>query len=89
MMKFKMSGNMLRFANFKAEIVIEAGTLDEGIQKLVADHPQLRPVLLDGDGRFRAVHRVFLNGELIAKDALQHPVGAGDEVSILTAIAGG
>jgi molybdopterin converting factor small subunit len=61
----------------------------EGIIELVTCMPSLRPVLLDGAGQFRKVHRLFVNQDQLRNDELSRPVGAGDEVMILTAIAGG
>ncbi|MGE0870043.1 MAG: MoaD/ThiS family protein [Kofleriaceae bacterium] len=60
-----------------------------GIHALVEGYPELRKVLLDGHGAPRAIHRLFLNGALIARDQVSQPVTPADELSILTAIAGG
>jgi len=46
-------------------------------------------VLLDGDGRFRQIHRMFVNGDQVMVTELGAPRSAGDEVQIVTAIAGG
>jgi hypothetical protein len=46
-------------------------------------------VLLDGDGKFRQIHRLFVNGDQVMVGELGAPRGAGDEVQIVTAIAGG
>jgi hypothetical protein len=88
-MKFKFSGNLLRFSNFLDEIEVVAQTIEQGINELVANLPQLKPVLLDGQGRPRAVHRFFRNGELVSRDGLKQHGSTADEISILTAIAGG
>jgi hypothetical protein len=88
-MKFKLSGNLLRFSNFLDEIEVASQTIEQGINELIANLPLLKPVLLDGQGRPRAVHRFFRNGELVSRDGLNLPGGSGDEVTILTAIAGG
>lgn len=88
-MKFKLAGNLLRFSNFQKEIEIAAGTVEMAMQSLVECCPDLRPVLLDGEGRVRQVHRLFLNGEILPSHELGHQVGSQDEVAIITAIAGG
>lgn len=88
-MRIKLSGNLLRFSNFRDQIQVEAPSVAGGIQKLVEENPNLKNVLLDGNGGFRAIHRVFLNGELLAREELDRSARAEDEVSILTAIAGG
>jgi molybdopterin converting factor small subunit len=88
-MTFVLSGNLLRFSNFQKEIAISAPTVAEGIARLVGSLPRLGPVLLDGAGQLRKVHRLFVNQDQLTNDELARPVGADDEVMILTAIAGG
>lgn len=88
-MKITLSGNLLRFSKFQREIDIPAPTVADGIARLCGEIPQLRPVLLDGAGQLRKVHRLFVNQDQLMNDELARPVGANDEVMILTAIAGG
>ncbi len=88
-MRFILSGNLLRFSDFRKEISIPAPTLGEGLQQLTRQHPQLRPVLVDGEGQLRGVLRVFLNGQQLEPVLLEHALGEGDEITLLTAIAGG
>lgn len=88
-MKFTMSGNLLRFSNFRDQIEVSGATIEEGVGKLIEACPQLRPVLLDAKGQLRAVHRLFCNGEMVLPAELGAPRQASDEISILTAIAGG
>ncbi len=88
-MKFRLSGNLLRFSDFKNEVEIEAATVLTAILGLVERHPQLGPVLLDGSKNVRRLHRIFLNGDQVEVDELEKPVTKADEVTILTAIAGG
>ncbi|MGE0545941.1 MAG: MoaD/ThiS family protein [Kofleriaceae bacterium] len=88
-MVIKLSGNLLRFSNFQNEIEVSAPSILAGIHELVEGFPELRKVLLDGQGSPRAIHRLFLNGALIARDDVSRTVTANDELSILTAIAGG
>ena len=88
-MRFLMSGNLLRFSNFQNEIDVNAPTIVEGLAKLCADCPLLEPVLFDGAGSLRQVHRLFLNGDALDRGDLDRAVSGGDELTILTAIAGG
>jgi sulfur-carrier protein len=87
--KFVLSGNLLRFSSFGREVSIDAPTLSDGLFRLCEQCPSLKPVLLDGDGKFRQIHRLFVNGDQVMVDELGAPRGAGDEVQIVTAIAGG
>ncbi|MEZ4361119.1 MAG: MoaD/ThiS family protein [Kofleriaceae bacterium] len=86
-MRFFLSGNLMRFANFQREVVVEAQTVQAGLDHLVAQFPSLHDVLLDGGRQVRGVHKLFLNGEPL--DSLQSAVTAESEVAVVTAIAGG
>jgi molybdopterin synthase sulfur carrier subunit len=88
-MMFRISGNLIRFASHQHEIQVDAATLAEAIEKLVQSNPELAPVLLDANRTVRKVHRLFLNGEQIEREKLGQAVTQRDEVTILTAIAGG
>jgi molybdopterin synthase sulfur carrier subunit len=88
-MKFVLSGNLLRFSGFRRELEVDAPTVAQGLTELVARCQGLGPVLLDGEGRLRAVHRLFLNGEQLTGHELEHEAQANDEITLLTAIAGG
>lgn len=88
-MRFVLSGNLLRFSGFRREVPIEAPTVALGLTELVAACPGLGPVLLDGSGQLRAVHRLFLNGDPLAPQELGCEARGDDEVTLLTAIAGG
>jgi molybdopterin synthase sulfur carrier subunit len=88
-MKLTMSGNLLRFCQFRHEIDVDGVTIQEGMNELVAQCPALLPVLFDGQGRLRQAHRLFHNGDMISRDDVQRPSGPADEIAILTAIAGG
>jgi hypothetical protein len=93
-MKVVLSGALLRFVDYTKEVDVEAGTLAEGIERLTDRFPRLKPVLLDGDGRVRQTHQLFLNGEQVARQeyavgAAPLPVAAQDTLFVLTAVAGG
>lgn len=86
-----VSGNLRRYTSFEQEVQLEATSLRAALEALVARHPGLRPVLYDGDGKLRSVHRLFLNGELLdsGSGSDDRPLAPNDELGILTAIAGG
>ena len=88
-MKFKLSGNLLRFSDFRNDVTVEAETVSQGVKALCEQCPHLKQVLLDGDGKVRALHRLFLNGEQLMANEMDKATKRDDEVSILTAIAGG
>ncbi len=86
-MKIQLSGNLLRFSGFQHRFELTATTVNEGIERLIALCPDLKNVLLDGDGQLRQVHLVALNGAKI--DDINEAVNDDDELLIATAIAGG
>src|SRR5262249_33817165 len=64
-------------------------TVGEILDQLTAEHPALRERLFDGDELRRFVN-VYVNNQGIRYlEDLATPVGTGDEVSIIPAVAGG
>ncbi len=95
-LKFVFNGLMLRFVDFMKEVEIPAPNFEVALQSLLERYPTLVPVLLDGEGRVRRTHQMFLNGESMerryysdAQARSQLPVQPGDSVYVLTAVAGG
>ena len=88
-MKILLSGNLRRYAAYEDEIEVEASSVSSAIERLVERFPELNRVLYDAEGKFRSVHRVYLNSEVLASGDTNHPTRPSDELGILTAIAGG
>lgn len=93
-MKIVLSGALIRFADYTKEIDVEAATVAEGVERLTDRFPNLKDVLLDGDGRVRRTHQLFLNGEQVERG--DYPFGTAplscaqhDTLLVLTAVAGG
>ena len=73
----------------KAEVPASGKTIGEVLRDLDSRHPGLKDQLCDEDGLRKAVS-VFLNGEDVRfLKGLETPVKDGDELSIVTALAGG
>lgn len=70
-------------------IAVEASTVRECIQAVGARYPGFAEQVLDAQGRVHRFVNLFVNGEEIARDAVDTPLGAEDQVEILAAIAGG
>ncbi len=67
-----------------------AGTLIACIDELERQYPGLRERLCDETGELRRFVNVYVNGEDVRfQQGLQTPLQAGDEVSIVPAVAGG
>ena len=73
-----------------AELQVEAADVSALIERLCAHHEGFRERLLDPEGNLRGYVRLFVNDEDIRfLDDLRTPLGAGDTVAIIPAIAGG
>ena len=75
----------------RGEAVIEVAgtTVRECIQAVEARYPGFEEQIFDQERRFHRFVKLFVNGDEVDRDAADVSVGAGDEVEILAAIAGG
>lgn len=87
-MEIRFSGLLLRFTNYERTTTVQAATLGDAFSSLRQQYPQLGPVLWDGNGALQRVHRLILNGEIVATD-LDRPLADTDRLEFLTAVAGG
>lgn len=77
-------------ANGQSVVEIGGSSVGDVIETLIADYPALETNLVDDDGGLRKFVNVYLNDEDIRfLEKLETPVDAGDEVTILPAVAGG
>jgi molybdopterin converting factor small subunit len=88
-MKLQLSGTLKRFAGYNDTLEVEGRTVRAALQHLATVHPALKPVLFDGEGQVRQLHRLFLNAELLRTTQLDDEVDERDTLEIVTAIAGG
>jgi molybdopterin synthase sulfur carrier subunit len=70
-------------------IDVEGGSVLECLVALEAKFPGFLPQVLDEEGRVHRFVQLFVNGEEIARGALDTPVGPDDRIEVLAAIAGG
>jgi molybdopterin converting factor small subunit len=68
---------------------VQGATVLACIQAVEARYPGFLPQVLDAEGRVHRFVQLFVNGDEIARSALDTSVGEGDRVEILAAIAGG
>ena len=74
----------------EAEVEVGADTVSGCIDAVEAKYPGLKELVVDRGGRPHHFVRLFVNGHPLLGDAvLDHPVGPGDRLEILSAIAGG
>ena len=81
----------LRKLTNDAEIVeSDAGTLATAIDGLESQYPGMKERLCDDAGQIRRFVNIYVNGEDVRfLDNIETKLKAGDEVSIVPAVAGG
>ncbi|HEY3057376.1 MAG TPA: ubiquitin-like small modifier protein 1 [Chloroflexota bacterium] len=73
-----------------AELSLEAATVLGLIEDLETRYPGIRGRLRDDSGEMRRFINLYVNGEDVRfRDGLQTGLKAGDELSIVPAVAGG
>jgi hypothetical protein len=85
----RVNGALLRFTEYRRVIAVAAPTVEAALTRLADQYQPLRKVLFDREGRLRATHKIFLNGEPLERDELGCPAGDADSVDLLLAISGG
>ncbi len=69
---------------------VDARTVREALERVLAAHPRLRGYVLDEQGRLRQHVAVFLDGELIADRAgLSDPLRPESRLLVMQALSGG
>lgn len=71
-------------------VSVEGATVGEVLVALAAEYPGLSGQVIDSDGALHKFVNVYLNDDDVRYlSSLDTPVTAGDEISILPAVAGG
>ena len=79
-----------RLTNERDVVSAQADDLLQCIEALEGSYPGLKERLCDEGGQLRRFVNIYVNGEDVRFLAgLQTPLKAGDEVSIVPAVAGG
>ena len=79
-----------RVTNGQDKASVDAGTLDEVIGSLESQFPGVKARLCDDSGEIRNFVNIYVNGEDVRfLHGLSTATKAGDEISIVPAVAGG
>lgn len=79
-----------RMTQGQDKVELQSASLTELVDQLEADYPGFKERLLDENGDLRYFVNIYLNGEDVRfLDGLDTATAAGDEVSIVPAVAGG
>ncbi|MBM4337121.1 MAG: MoaD/ThiS family protein [Deltaproteobacteria bacterium] len=73
----------------EAELVVECETVRGAILAVEQKYPGFGQLVLDAQGKLHRFAKLFVNGEAVGSGQLDRPIGAGDELEIVAAIAGG
>lgn len=72
------------------QVPVQAGTVEEAIERVEADYPGFRARVLDQAGAVKQFVNVFVNGvDIRERQGLGTPVRDEDQVSVISAMAGG
>lgn len=79
-----------RMTNGQDKVELQEAALSAMIDTLEADYPGIRERLIDENGELRYFVNIYLNGEDVRfLQGLETRAAAGDEISIVPAVAGG
>ena len=79
-----------RVTNGQDKVSVGEGTLAEVVGMLDTQYPGIKERLCDETGQLRNFVNVYVNGEDVRfLQGLDSPAKAGDEISIVPAVAGG
>ena len=79
-----------RMTNGKDKVEVESDNLGDLVEKLNSEFPGFKDRLVDEEGELRYFVNIYLNGEDVRfMDGLNTSTSAGDEISIVPAVAGG
>ena len=86
----RVPGPLRRLTAGSSQVEVEGGTVTEVLANLEARHPGFRERLYDNDGKLRQFINIYVNDADIRFGGwLDTPVAAGDDISIVPAVAGG
>ena len=79
-----------RYTGGADAVSVEGATVEAVVDDMERNHPGIKERLCDEAGQVRRFVNIFVNGDDIRSlNDLDTPVGEGDEVAIVPAIAGG
>ena len=88
--KVRIPTPLRKLTNGKDEVSADGKNVKEAIDNMEKQYPGLKERICEGDGKLRRFVNIYVNDEDIRfKSNIDTELKAGDEVSIIPAIAGG
>ena len=78
-----------QYTDGKEIVDVNGNTVDECLKDLVSQYPEIEKEIFDKKGNLLAVLEIYLNGASAYPDELKRVVKDGDEIHLLTMLAGG
>ena len=79
-----------RYTDGESKVKTGGASVNEVLDQLESAYPGIRDRIVEDDGEIRRFVNVFVNGKNVRKlQGGETPVGDGDEVGIVPAMAGG
>jgi MoaD family protein len=86
----RIPGPLRRLTAGSSQVEVEGGTVAAALADLEVRYPGFRDRLHDETGKLRQFINIYVNDDDIRfGGGLDTPVGEGDEISIVPAVAGG
>ena len=88
--QIKIPTGLRRFVGNISEFNVEAETVNDALFELAKEHPGFARKTMSEDGKLKSFVRVFVNTKAVrAQDFEQAKLNNGDQIALMTAIAGG
>src|SRR3989338_9576100 len=88
--KVRIPTPLQKLTNNEAEVLCKATSIDDMLKDLEKQHPGIKERICDADGKLRRFVNIYVNEEDIRfLQGQDTTLKAGDDVSIIPAIAGG
>ena len=78
-----------QYAGGREIVNVNGNTVGECIRDLVRQYPEIEKQIFDNKGNLLSVLEIYLNGASAFPDELKKTVKDGDEIYLLTMLAGG
>lgn len=90
MITARLTGGFRKLTGGKEKILLEAGSINECIDKLERDYPGVKTTFCDGKGMLLDSINIYVNGNNIRDlQGLETALREGDEVDFMTGFAAG